>query len=572
MVQVTNRIVLALVFTLTLLFVTRATADPSDHAKQYKERAAEARASLAKMKTRVVGGEALEPGDTPAEEHRRAASTIEEARGTDAAKGWAKAKIGKRVRRYYRPDVKGVAYLEYTVDPDGFVIVPVGRHDFPVSAWSGEGESPGAILEKIAEEKGERVVKIYRLDVLAYAAENAKGKLVATFGEQPSKIVHSGGGSAGGGDGTPKQKIDDDAQAEGLEHSISERGAQSGPSLEPWSSWEALKAGYAESYGRMTEALVEDAAEDWGVEDDIGSTGEGISSGQVITIPLLHPESKVKTAGGGKFAKVEKVERDGLPPVVRIEVGELPGKRENFSVVVTRPGAAAKTFKYFVEPDGGVKTRGDWSSWRLWIAHGLDDHQRLYDQFSYGGCYSGCGATAWAMLFGWADYRAHKGDGRWSHRWGLYRRDGGYGSNAAAPKYNDTGIRNVQKEIRNRMGTFCIGSSGATYPWAMKRAAGYLSGRTGARLVTEYNSSGIPGPRRRDEVRDSIKVHRAPAIMGSGWLKHYPLAYAYRYRTRTRYFGVTTDTERQFYVNQGWGGRGNGWIPARTWFSGRLYP
>jgi len=29
---------------------------------------------------------------------------------------------------------------------------------------------------------------------------------------------------------------------------------------------------------------------------------------------------------------------------------------------------------------------------------------------------------------------------------------------------------------------------------------------------------------------------------------------------------------RSFYVNQGWGGSGNGWVSAGTWFAGKIRP
>ena len=39
------------------------------------------------------------------------------------------------------------------------------------------------------------------------------------------------------------------------------------------------------------------------------------------------------------------------------------------------------------------------------------------------------------------------------------------------------------------------------------------------------------------------------------------------------FFGAWhTDTQSNFWVDQGWGGAGNTWITADTWFSGELYP
>ena len=53
-----------------------------------------------------------------------------------------------------------------------------------------------------------------------------------------------------------------------------------------------------------------------------------------------------------------------------------------------------KTSIQSVQPKGW----GSWSNWTYYWA-GTHDDQRLYGQFKVNGCWSGCGATAWAMLF-----------------------------------------------------------------------------------------------------------------------------------------------------------------------------
>ena len=74
-------------------------------------------------------------------------------------------------------------------------------------------------------------------------------------------------------------------------------------------------------------------------------------------------------------------------------------------------------------------------------------------------------------------------------------------------------------------------------------------------------------------ARDSIIDYGTPAIIGTGWLNHYPLAYGYAWRSRQRCFiGCWTEYSRWFYVNQGWGGSNDGWVSASTWFAGRIRP
>lgn len=200
-----------------------------------------------------------------------------------------------------------------------------------------------------------------------------------------------------------------------------------------------------------------------------------------------------------------------------------------------------------------------------------------YFQFDDGGCAVGCGPVAWTMLFCWADRQAGLGNAYWAPRNGLYRQNGGYGADALAPVYQDAGVENVIREIHGDVGTFCIFGSGATWPWSMADAWHYLSGRTGTGLRAGWNSVGWSQDWIRDRARDSIKYRRTPAVIGTGWLSHYPMAYGYAYQERTVrhcFIWCWDDTvyDRWFYVDQGWGGSGNEWVSASTWFAGEIFP
>lgn len=203
--------------------------------------------------------------------------------------------------------------------------------------------------------------------------------------------------------------------------------------------------------------------------------------------------------------------------------------------------------------------------------------QQPFNQFTSGGCAIGCGGVAWTILFLWGDLQAETGNAYWAPRWGLYRQNGGRGSNAVAPTTQTTGVNNVITEIASDIGTFCSFGQGATYPWEMSDARDYLSGRTGTGLVTHYNSLGIHESRLREYARNSIRDRDTPAVIGTGWLSHYPVAYGYAWQKRIvrKCFIFCWDEEvydRWFYVNQGWGGVGNDWVPADTWFAGEIYP
>lgn len=216
-------------------------------------------------------------------------------------------------------------------------------------------------------------------------------------------------------------------------------------------------------------------------------------------------------------------------------------------------------------------------SWNIFYADGRHNAQPKYDQFQYDGCAVGCGAVAWAILIGWADRQAAFGNTYWSGRFGLYRENGGRGANVVAPKNMDDGIKNIIREIRNDIGTFCSFGSGATYPSGMSNVRRYLSGRTNTRIRIHYNGVGIHETRLRNYARNSIRYRKTPAIIGTGWLSHYPVAYGYAWRSRVIrkcFFHCWNKTvyDRRFYVNQGWGGRGNDWVNASTWFAGEILP
>ncbi|MCU0494387.1 MAG: hypothetical protein MUD01_22590, partial [Chloroflexaceae bacterium] len=208
--------------------------------------------------------------------------------------------------------------------------------------------------------------------------------------------------------------------------------------------------------------------------------------------------------------------------------------------------------------------------------------QRLYRQLrantppNNNGCASGCGPTAWAMLYGWVDVQAQKPGSQWAGKQGIYQVNGGRGTGAAvAPRTNDAGVANMTMEIRGYTGTFCAGSQGPTLPWRMLDAWRYANGRAGMRFRTSWTVPYIGN--RADEARNAIVNRRSPAIIGTGFYAHYPMAYAYAERTRRvrRCFifcWYDNVTDRALLANQGQGGGGNGWIGYDSWFVGEVFP
>lgn len=216
-------------------------------------------------------------------------------------------------------------------------------------------------------------------------------------------------------------------------------------------------------------------------------------------------------------------------------------------------------------------------SWNYYWASGAHTEQARYYQFTHNNCAVGCGPVAWAMLFGWADRQAAYGNPYWAARWGLYRQNGGYGGDVMAPIYQDAGVSNIIREINGYVGTFCMFGSGATYPWSMGEAWRYLPGRSGGWMQTHWNSVGIHEGWLADWAANQIMYRSTPAVIGTGWLSHYPVAYGYAWQRRVirKCFIWCWDEvvyDRSFYVNQGWGGSGNEWVSASTWFAGSLFP
>ena len=565
-------------------------------------------------KSALSGSNDIDINEVPAEIHRRVAQLLEDVRGTDSAPGWDRADIDRTVRILQRPDIQGPAYYEFHVSVDGrasgYIIATspgeAGDHDFPVTHWDFAGSAPTQSLDELAQ--GKEIAAYYKLDSLSYVAVGPDGEMVANLGALPPRIT--GQDPSWLDDPLPDTStswIPDQTSRDDGSPGRGGRTVLDGPAtpapieLGSWDSIGQLVSEYRESYATMIESLRRQAADEWDTERFAADNGEGVIEGEPLPIALLFPGATIEVSGeGASLVAVEVIPVTPATEALSLEArSSVAGREIPFTLTASYPNGTRETLSFVIlSPEdvgsGSVGAKRDnvnwaelgpnasWGPWNQFWA-GTSSDQRLYSQMAAGsspntsGCYSGCGATAWAMLFGWGDYQAGVGNPSWSHRWGLYRQNGGYGTNVVAPKYMDTGVRNMTWEIRNRVGTFCAFGSGATFPWEMGDAQGYLTNRSGASVGTNYNVLGIHTDGLRNKARDSIVNRKVPAIIGTGWLSHYPLAYGYRWRKRTVKKCILficwneTEYQRQFYVNQGWGGSGNGWVNAGTWFAGQLY-
>ncbi len=550
--------------------------------------------------------------DVPQDVLRRATDFLEQLRGSDLAPEWKDARINPDALIFYRPDIQAAAYYEFNVEkpgdngwvPAGYIELSTGSHDYPVTSWNTSGESPAQEVANTAP-LGAKLTEYYRLGMHNYAVEyeepTALGILAAstdplTLGGLPDKLALEG--------------IPDKAQ-ELVTDGIDDSGklTTEGPAQFPlpaqtgWDSWATLKADYGDVYDPLLRSLKSRVGASWELDKNLQQYGESLLKGDERTIHGLADQTlnSIEITGPGADATLLKQELLGTqaaPEGIKLTVLDEPaaGNQDmTFQVTMSYAGGKVEVLKYrivnqadlaygkvFMPMVGRSTNRqqvsaastaaplaprapdGSWGPWRYWWVPG-NPGGIVYNQFPAGSwpntssCWSGCGATAWAMVFAYFDiYKS------WD--WWLYRQNGSVsGANVVAPWVMDTGVRNMTWEIRNYMGTFCSGSGGATYFTRMIDAYKYVQPRaqSGWQMKTRYDPTGLcwfgACNGARDLARGAIQGG-IPAILGEN--NHFPMAYGFAEQTRQSCFlwWCSTDYNRWFWVNQGWGGSGNAWI------------
>lgn len=561
--------------------------------------------------------------NVPAEVLRRATEFLEELRGSDLAPEWREARINPEIRILYRPDIREPAYYEAIVEkpvvggfePAGYIQLAAGEHDYPIVNWDMTGMSNTQELQELAP-LGAVLTEVYRLNTLSYVSEyeelTAIGITTVTtdvinLGVLPNKIE--------GLETLPEEPFELVTQSIDSDGKEEYDGPEELPLLEEsaWESWEALKAGYLEEYTPLLNSLKQRASSRWELQENLKQYGETLYKGNQRKIFGLASMtiSTIEVSGDGadpKFLKQEEMkEGETLTGLVITVLDEPEDLKTLLPVIVTvnYTSGSSETLKYAIvnysalvpnaiylpiirRTDGvqvaAVEETNAWGPWYYYWADGNTgaityNQIPRYTGVNTSACWSGCGATAWAMHFAWVDQRANENHATWRNHWGLYRVNGGFGGDVRAPNNQDAGVNNMTWEIRNYLGTFCSGTGGSTYFTRMIDAARYVQPRAtaGWRMSTRYDPTGLcwfgACNEAREYARYQIVNRRAPAIIGAN--NHYPLAYGYAYQSETTciLWWCSTDYNRWFYVNQGWGGSGNGWV---DWddvaFSGIYYP
>lgn len=524
---------------------------------------------------------------------------------------WNGVTVADTVYPYFRPDIADPAYYEFGLldpvgQPAGFIIASTGEHDYPIAHWSSSGVPLATGLLRAA---GGQALSFYKLSPLTYGAETPdRQRLIRDEGEENPMLKV-----------TRLDTIDLaslDTQFEWTaEQGFSQTGVLTTPaglSVSEWSSWPELRDNFAGAYAPILQVRREHAAEDWATTHQREEVGISLVPGESYRLLLPRPARYTISGPGAALVTIEP-ELDALritalsaPPAgapfdITLTYVEERSETVHFLAIDWRPNnillpmvvGDAPVSRAAAAPSAPAATSSQTLlGWMFAYADGGRAGQRLYNQITpytwpnVTSCYSGCGATAWAMLFGFGDNQADVWpiNSWWMNKWGLYRKDGGVSTgDVAAPLVNDNGVNNMQMEIRREIGTFCLGGSGATWPWSMGGAYRYAERRSYA-WVHVYGGYNFVN-NEYQHVANSIILHHTPGIILTGSLDtlHYPLAYGFA-QARVRecgwdlFKGYTCEEEVRypyFQINPGWGPYSpsmGSWTPASTGYHGEAFP
>ena len=340
--------------------------------------------------------------DVPLPARRLAAQHLESLRGTELMNGMEDARLADTVVPIHRPDIDGVAYYEFAVmrgrgagaalrlatrgfaargecgcgdkQPQapavdtnpaaaGFIIVTNGRHDLPIPHWSLEQAPPSVAAmrrhEGFCPKEGEtdaEPARLYRLDALAYAAEDANGRLIGQVGQIPSLIVglphrlERYAGAISGAIATPSVQARTDEGAETARHEVKASGPEA-PQLataEP-DGWADFKKRYADAFGPMLDHLRDRTARVWEIEEAVERFGEGILAGATHRVALLD-EAKLEIMGeGARHVRAAVEETPGGAPVLVLTASPLALPHElDLQVAASYAEGTKELLRFFV--------------------------------------------------------------------------------------------------------------------------------------------------------------------------------------------------------------------------------
>ena len=292
---------------------------------------------------------------------RRAAQHLESVRETEIGVNARTARLAADVSPIRRPDKTAVAYYEFEVEPQGFIVVSAGEHDHPIPHFSFDLAPVSRRLEALAEESGKTVARVYKLDALSYAGEDAGGRKVAQLGDLPMLVeglpadLEQARGQIAESVAAPDSPSADDANLNGAKHTVTTTGAKPAPiRLRAFKSWPDLKKSYAAGLRPFLAELERRAAEVWAIDDLVAKFGEGIMTGRPHRVALLEPQAQAVLAGEAADAvRLQRIEKPGAPPVLELSAATTPFDREaNFDLTITYASGLTERLSFFlVAPD-----------------------------------------------------------------------------------------------------------------------------------------------------------------------------------------------------------------------------
>lgn len=334
---------------------------------------------------------------------RRVAQHSENLQASGLGQASNRLALADQVWPLFRPDVEGVAYYEFTLSaasrgtgqrlatrgwtsasvevermdaalekrPDvvnnGFVVASAGEHDVPIPHFSFDRLAPSARLAQ--ERKGDgRFARIYRLDALAYVAEDEAGELLARIGQLPPLPIDVavGAGERGRWLGSvvaaPTRAIDDDARAADTEHVVRRSGTKDQLRFAQIDNWKEYRQVYGRHLGPLLEAHRRRAAPAWQTQHRLEEFGEGIFAGQSLRVALLEPQAAIRVTGrGAGYVDASLLERGGSSAVelrttypsekhevdFRLQISYASGEREDlpFFIVASDAPSNAKALQ-----------------------------------------------------------------------------------------------------------------------------------------------------------------------------------------------------------------------------------
>ncbi len=475
---------------------------------------------------------------------------------------WEHAQLGPIVYPVYNPAINGntaPAYLEFKVIRQpapapaspfngspldqkadlGFILVSLTRQDVPIPEFSTDGLTRVEKLRSLAKTSQ---VKAVRYSQAILVAENAKGEAVASLGATPFQFPEA---------------ILDFTRTNQTESIVQDGNQLIAPAIanfsgSPYNSFAQFKDDYLNGplYPKLRAFQALAAKTAWLLRDGTPPALIQVGLQYVTNILSSKPISRFDVEDPAIVSLQMVPGQSGLLATGLKSGGTLlhvcytGGDGDTFVIQVGAPAMQAK----------------GWGSWHTYYAGSWGDQKYYYQEPGLAGCcpsgYSGCGPTAWAMFYGYWDGL------------GVTTLIGGSGG---TPMYNNSYVDSCIQYVFVRVGTYCVGSEAATNPWQMNQ--GYQwAGHQGASIsiTTDW---GVPyvssGP--RNKAIQSIRDYGRPAIVGTGFYAHYPLAYGYKYRTWTSW-GITWDTQRYWKVNNGQGDTSPIWVDADScWFGSNGY-